>query len=102
MVFTILFDLLNNLELVSYHISKDKAKVGEFPSDMAQVEPFVVFSWLLTDSQQKKARQWTEAILANSGIMVAASSSAQAGSSGHKAKKAKTTHTEAFVDGLFE
>jgi len=102
MVFITRFDMLSNFGLVFYPITKEKSKSGEVPTDIAQVEPFNVFSWLLTDSQQKKTRQWTETILANSGIMVAASSSAQAGPSGHRAKKAKTTHTEAFVDGLFE
>ena len=69
---------------------------------MGQVEPFVVYGWLLTDAQAKKAKPWTEAILASSGIMVHGSSTAaDSEPSGHKAKKAKTSHTEAFVDGLF-
>lgn len=69
---------------------------------MGQVEPFVVYGWLLTDSQQKKAKLWTESILASSGIMVHGNTTgADSEPSGHKSKKAKTSHTEAFVDGLF-
>ena len=95
--------MLSSLGVVSHVITKAKGKDNIFPTDMSEVEPFVVYSWLLTESQQKKAKAWCENILASCGIMVQSgtSASAEAEPSGHKAKKAKTSHTEAFVDGLF-
>ena len=80
---------------------KAKAKDNKPPSAMPEVEPFVVYGWLLKDSQQKQVRAWTDAIIANSGQLVLSSHALGPDDSGPKAKKQKTNATEALVDGLF-
>ena len=77
-----------------------KAKKDKAPSDMGEVEPFVMYSYLLTHSQNKVVKAWVDAIIAKTGIIVAAAKPADVAAM-PKAKRAKHKATEQCVEGLF-
>lgn len=76
-----------------------KAKKRKPPTEMAEVEPFVMYGYLLGTAQKKMVKAWVDAIIAKTGIVVPALPFEA--DSLPKAKRLKHKQTEQCVENLF-